>query len=342
MNKRNRLDILCESALNEGAGATVTFCFDEKDRDNAGSCDFTFEGTTIKVQNLNIQDYYYGDTAYDGGRIEFNKEEMIDALVKDYTENYGADLSKEKIKDIKIVGVQELPNLHYSWGWVRTKLTGDEVLTWNEYNYGHYLPELQVDVYYTDETMEMLYVNVDGKYYPSEEVVEVYNCLGEEDEEEDFEESFNKIQEDADKYLSDEDIAGQYKNFKVISSDVEESKVHDNWFNATLELEFPNADHSDFDGYRIENLYYNREDDRWGFDNWYPTEVADEIKKLVLDLIDKYEKEHENDIYLDNDYNPETNEVTFTAKTRKGDVVDSITGNSKDEKVRAFYDKYKA
>lgn len=183
---------VCEAAMNEGAGATVTFCFDEKDRDNAGSCDFTFEGTTVKVQNLNIQDYYYGDTAYDGGTIEFNKEEMIDALVKDYTENYGADISKEKIKDIKIVGIQELPNLHYSWGWVRTKLTGDEVLTWNEYNYGHYLPELKVDVYYTDETMEMLYVNVDGKYYPSEEVVEVYNCLGEKEDDEELDESMNE------------------------------------------------------------------------------------------------------------------------------------------------------
>lgn len=193
MKLNNKLKMLCESALNEGAGATVTFCFDEKDSDNAGSCDFTFEGTTVKVQNLIIKDYYYGDTAYDGGRIEFNKEEMIDALVKDYTENYGADISKEKIQDIEIVGIQELPNLHYSWGWIRTKLTGDEVLTWNEYNYGHYFPELQVNVYYTDETMEMLYVNVDGKYYPSEEVVEVYNCLGEEeDDEEEFEESLNE------------------------------------------------------------------------------------------------------------------------------------------------------
>lgn len=99
----------------------------------------------------------------------------------------------------------------------------------------------------------------------------------------------NQICEQAlgEEILTDEQIADQYKNFKCTSIEIEPSTVHEDWFNATLELEFPNADNPDFDEYVIENLYYNRADNKWGFDNWYPSEITEEIKKLVLAEIEK-------------------------------------------------------
>ena len=84
-----------------------------------------------------------------------------------------------------------------------------------------------------------------------------------------------------DKILSDEDIAAQYNDFKVESCTIEPSSVHDEWFNATLEIEFPNADHPDFNSSVIENVYYDRAADNWGFDNWYPDETIEKLKSLT-------------------------------------------------------------
>ena len=80
-------------------------------------------------------------------------------------------------------------------------------------------------------------------------------------------EHFVDLDDPEEKLLSDEQIADQYNNFKCTYIKIEPSRAgYDNWFNATLELEFPDADHPDFNDSCIENLYYNREDDRWGFD----------------------------------------------------------------------------
>ena len=89
------------------------------------------------------------------------------------------------------------------------------------------------------------------------------------------------------KLLSDEDIAAQYDNFECTSISVEPSRVHDNWYNFTLELEFPDADHPDFSDYVIENVYYDADADRWGFDNWYPEETSKQLKELMLKELEK-------------------------------------------------------
>lgn len=89
------------------------------------------------------------------------------------------------------------------------------------------------------------------------------------------------------KLLSDEDIAAQYNNFECTSISVEPSRVHDNWYNFTLELEFPDADHPDFSDYVIENVYYDADADRWGFDNWYPEETSKQLKELMLKELEK-------------------------------------------------------
>ena len=83
------------------------------------------------------------------------------------------------------------------------------------------------------------------------------------------------------KYLSDEDIAAQYDNFNCTEITVSASEVNEGWINFTLELEFPDADHPDFNGYVIENGYWNTKEDKWGFDNWYPEKTLEDLKDLV-------------------------------------------------------------
>lgn len=83
------------------------------------------------------------------------------------------------------------------------------------------------------------------------------------------------------KYLSDEDIAAQYDNFNCTEITVSASEVNEGWINFTLELEFPDADHPDFNDYVIENGYWDTEKDTWGFDNWYPEKTYEDLKDLV-------------------------------------------------------------
>lgn len=82
-------------------------------------------------------------------------------------------------------------------------------------------------------------------------------------------------------YLSDEDIAAQYDDFNCTEVQVQASKANEGWVNFTLELEFPDADHPDFNDYVIENGYWDTKEDRWGFDNWYPEKTLENLKDLV-------------------------------------------------------------
>ena len=137
------------------------------------------------------------------------------------------------------------------------------------------------------------------------------------------------LQDEDTKLLSDEQIAGQYKNFKCTHAEVQESKVNEDWFNVTLELEFPNAEHDDFDDYVIENLYYNRKDDKWGFDHWYPEEVVEEIKTLALAKIAEFEahkNESLNDKVLEN-YTNVPKSVINSLKTDAEKIISNF-GNS--------------
>lgn len=92
------------------------------------------------------------------------------------------------------------------------------------------------------------------------------------------------------KYLSDEDIAEQYDDFSCTYLKLEKGHPSvENWYNFTLELEFPEADHPDFSDYVVENGYYNKDDDVWGFYNWYPEETKNKIKTIILKEIDDME-----------------------------------------------------
>jgi len=71
--------------------------------------------------------------------------------------------------------------------------------------------------------------------------------------------------------MSDVQIAAQYSDFKILSLNVEEK---DTYFTGCVEIEFPNADNTTFDGYKCDNFIgYDKTGERIAFDNWYPDEV---------------------------------------------------------------------
>ena len=183
MSIRKDLNIICEAAMNEGAGAAVTFHFNKNDRDYRIDVDFDCKDFEILVGNLIISDYYYSEKCYDGGKFVFTEEDLKKGVVYDHNE-YSGDaenpITIEDIKSVKITGVEEMPNLSCSWGWVRTDIPEEMVISEAGNGYTAVL-EVEADIngektYYT--------INSDGKYIPSEEVKVAYDNLGEESEEE--------------------------------------------------------------------------------------------------------------------------------------------------------------
>lgn len=76
-------------------------------------------------------------------------------------------------------------------------------------------------------------------------------------------------------YLSDQQIAAQYEGFKITHLSFDEP-LHDGqeWFGGTVEIDFPNATHPDFDSVIVDNfISYEKEGNRIAFDHWFPEEV---------------------------------------------------------------------
>jgi len=188
MNLNNKLRMLCESAINEGAGAAVTFHFDEKDRDYKIDVDYDAKGLEIKVSNLLITDYYHSNKAYDGGKFVFSEDDLKEAVVKDNNDYSEDKIKKEDIKSVEIVGVEEMPNLTCSWGWVRSDIPDEMIITEQS---NDYYAVLQVDAQIGD-VKTMYTVEVDGKYIPSDEVKVAYDNLGEDDDDFDMDESVDE------------------------------------------------------------------------------------------------------------------------------------------------------
>lgn len=92
------------------------------------------------------------------------------------------------------------------------------------------------------------------------------------------------------RFLSDEQIAAQYAGFKVTESSCEKLRYSDG-FTGYLCIDFPNADHPDFNGYVCDNwISYDSDGKQIAFDNWYPDDVnklfcekiREEIKKFAI------------------------------------------------------------
>lgn len=112
----------------------------------------------------------------------------------------------------------------------------------------------------------------------------------------------DKLMEDAYEapYLSDEDIEGQYKNFEI-----EELKINqgndDLTFTADMWINFPNADHPDYDEGKAEHVlvYWENKEDidnciwpEFSFNNWYPEKILEEIKETILEKIFEFKPEY--------------------------------------------------
>lgn len=87
------------------------------------------------------------------------------------------------------------------------------------------------------------------------------------------------------RFMSDEAIAKQYANFKVTHFSLEGLTYSDGW-RGTLEIDFPSADHEDFDESVVDNFFvYDHKGEKIAFDHWYPAEVEKELLQLIRNEI---------------------------------------------------------
>lgn len=77
--------------------------------------------------------------------------------------------------------------------------------------------------------------------------------------------------------LTDALIEAQYEGFKVVGFKYDRNRYSEG-FSGTIEIEFPNAYHEDFDDYKCDNfIAYDNECKRIAFDNWYPEDVYNNL-----------------------------------------------------------------
>ncbi len=90
-------------------------------------------------------------------------------------------------------------------------------------------------------------------------------------------------------YLTDEQIAAQYADFEVVGCEYDHCRYGEG-FSGTIEVDFPKADHEDFDSHKCDNfIAYDNECKHIAFDYWYPNEVYHSlctyIRKQILTTI---------------------------------------------------------
>ncbi len=89
------------------------------------------------------------------------------------------------------------------------------------------------------------------------------------------------------RYMSDEDIEAQYKSFKIKVTEVRKGSQGGCLYTGTIEMEFPEADHPDFDEYIIDNfvIYDEERIDNPAFDRWYPEKVYRQMAQAIKEEI---------------------------------------------------------
>lgn len=106
---------------------------------------------------------------------------------------------------------------------------------------------------------------------------------------ESFEEcqSSGEIDEDDERWMSDDDIAGQYGDMKILNFVLLPLKHSEGW-EGSFELEFPNADGVDYDDYMINNfIVYDKTGERIAWDNWMPDEQTQQLESMIRQEIMK-------------------------------------------------------
>ena len=94
------------------------------------------------------------------------------------------------------------------------------------------------------------------------------------------------------RYMSDDDIAAQYDDFKVTALSVEPNRYGEGWY-GVIELEFPNADDIDFNSSLVENYFaYDKAGNKIAFDHWYPDAVCEILKDMIRQEIAKRKQDN--------------------------------------------------
>ena len=125
-------------------------------------------------------------------------------------------------------------------------------------------------------------------------------------------------------FMSDEDINNQYSNFKILDISKEGNK------SGYIEVEFPNADDSDYDSY-VNTGYIIYDNGTVAFDKWFPEEVYNNLvdavknvhenatldegcgKKKKKALKEDYEEDEPTRVFFVKEKNPWTEEDEITA-----------------------------
>lgn len=102
-----------------------------------------------------------------------------------------------------------------------------------------------------------------------------------------FEECQNTSSLDEERYMGDDDIAGQYGDMKILNFVLSPLKHSEGW-EGSFELEFPNADGIDYDDYMINNfIVYDKAGERIAWDNWMPDEQTRQLENIIRQEITK-------------------------------------------------------
>lgn len=89
------------------------------------------------------------------------------------------------------------------------------------------------------------------------------------------------------RYMSDEDIAAQYSDMKIVDFVLEPAKNFDGW-TGRFEVEYPTADGIDFDSSVVNNfIVYDLDGNRIAWDNWMPDVATNHLESIIRKEIAK-------------------------------------------------------
>lgn len=90
------------------------------------------------------------------------------------------------------------------------------------------------------------------------------------------------------KYLSDEQIAEQYQNPKIVSYQIfKRTNLEYPYYDVCLELEFPDATHPDYNDFVVEWVTYTPNTNDFKYDHWYPDNVYKFIEDYIVKTIEE-------------------------------------------------------
>ena len=93
----------------------------------------------------------------------------------------------------------------------------------------------------------------------------------------------------ASEYKTDKEIEDEFKNMKITEFEVDPKKtINQDWTSGRIVIEFPNAEESVGGGTsEVVDYWTLSNKGQWAFDKWYPESIRVEIKKYILDKLNK-------------------------------------------------------